>query len=311
MGPPDVVPASHLQRLFDLARGPGTPEELATEREVVAAMVAATGVAGVPAIDELARHRARRGSKVATRVAIASAVFLVGAGTAAAAGAFPDVAQSAIARAGSHVGLNLPNPHSSRSTSAPTTPTDTTPGDGSSSPSVVEPVGSDPATTSAASTSTTSAPTTVPSATPASTMDAPTLPASTTSVSTTTASTPGVPAIGPDGTGPAKDGLCRAWDAHRRNGATNDNSVAMRQLEDAAHAAGMTVEQYCADVLGPSSSAPDPTTDPVVHTSTSSPVTVPTPTAPGTTAPKEAKDNKDEGKGKGKGKDERNSPPAT
>ena len=80
----------------------------------------------------------RRGSATrrwVARTAIAAGVLIAGTGSAAAAGALPDAAQSAIARATSHIGLVLPDPNATvhpapthphaTSTSEPT-PTSTT-----------------------------------------------------------------------------------------------------------------------------------------------------------------------------------------
>jgi hypothetical protein len=77
--------------------------------------------------------------------------------------------------------------------------------------------------------------------------------------------------VGPDAGGAAKDGLCRAWDAHRRNGNVDDHSVAMQQLAAAARVAGVTIEQYCADVLGSATSVPTTTILVVAPTTVAAP----------------------------------------
>ncbi|MEO5902306.1 MAG: hypothetical protein ABIR68_19540, partial [Ilumatobacteraceae bacterium] len=161
-GAPEVAVSGRLRRIFDLAAGPGTPEELGRQREIVAAMVDAAAARGGPVIDEIGLRRKRRGTKLATRAAIVAAGVLVGASTAAAAGVFPDGAQSAISRATAHVGWNLPNPDSTRSTVTTTAmPTNGGP-DGNAGPVGADGPGSidDPNATSAttASASATSSP---------------------------------------------------------------------------------------------------------------------------------------------------------
>src|SRR5207302_3677651 len=61
----------------------------------------------------------------------------------------------------------------------------------------------------------------------------------------TTAALP-TPSQGPDVTGSAKSGLCNAYASGqgRTNGGKN-NSVAFRNLQNAAKAAGQSVEQFC------------------------------------------------------------------
>jgi len=57
---------------------------------------------------------------------------------------------------------------------------------------------------------------------------------------------------GPDANGSAKHGLCNAWRARQSNGTAVD-SVAMRNLEATAAAAGETVEAFCDDPTAPAS----------------------------------------------------------
>ena len=51
----DDVDVARLQRLFDIANGPGTPEELQREQEIVAAMVASRTAATREARSRAAR----------------------------------------------------------------------------------------------------------------------------------------------------------------------------------------------------------------------------------------------------------------
>lgn len=63
--------------------------------------------------------------------------------------------------------------------------------------------------------------------------------------------------VGPDATGPDAYGLCTAWTAHQRNGATPD-SVAFKNLATAAGGEG-NIAAYCATVMNGKTSTPEPT----------------------------------------------------
>ena len=91
--------------------------------------------------------------------------------------------------------------------------------------------------------------------------------------------------VGPDVTGPAKKGLCNAYVRSADKGhVKNPDAIAFRNLLDAAGKAGQTVQVFCADVLG---------------TSTTTGSTTQT-TAASTSAASHGR-GADNGKGKGKG----------
>ena len=101
-----------LNDLFALARSPGTPDELASAAQVVDAM--ARTIAQQPVVVDINDRRRRDVSKTAARTAIVAAALLVSTSTAAATGNLPDAAQSAVARASSHFGVDLPDPNDDR-----------------------------------------------------------------------------------------------------------------------------------------------------------------------------------------------------
>ena len=58
--------------------------------------------------------------------------------------------------------------------------------------------------------------------------------------------------VGPDLSGPEKKGLCNAYfsgKGNEENGKSDSNSVAFKNLQDAADKAGQSVDAFCADVL--------------------------------------------------------------
>ena len=235
--PPNGGVAALLARVV----APATADERAAEETTIAAMVAALH----PTVDT-----DRRGSPTrrwVARTAIAAGVLIAGTGSAAATGALPDAAQSAIARATSHIGLVLPNPSATvhpTPTHPHTTPTTNTTTE-TSTPSTT-------ATTTPVNIAVTTTPITVPTQTSAPTAAvAPETPAATL-------------ATGPRLDGPAKKGLCTAWDAHRRSGKPEPHGTAFTDLDAAAAAAGQSVADFCAPVL---TTAPDtPTQPPSVDT---------------------------------------------
>jgi hypothetical protein len=225
-----------VRALLDRAAGPATPEEAAGEAATVAAMIAAhLGSAPVAVMRSASRRR------WAVRTAIAGGVLLTGTGAVAAAGGLPRAAQSTVARAAAQVGVDLPDP------GAPVHPS------AQASVATVATVATVPPTDAAAASSTST-----------STTDAPTGDASTTTPSTdvVTAEPPtaspatSVP-VGPDLDGPAKRGLCTAWDAHRRNEQTAPSGQAFAALEAAAAAAGQSVADFCAPVLADTTDTTD------------------------------------------------------
>jgi hypothetical protein len=221
-----------LNDLFESARLPGTTGELASEADVVGAMVRT--IAQPALVSDLNARRRHSISKPAARIAIAAAALFVGTSTVAATGNLPDGAQSAFARASSHIGVDIPDPHSDRAdSSAPTT----SPSPGSTvmgaASAVTVAVGDVPGRSEATFSTTANSNPRVADST-----DVPPV---------TNAG------VGPDATGPAKQGLCRAWAAHRSDSPANQHSTAMRNLQAAAAAAGLTVDEFCADVLGPDS----------------------------------------------------------
>jgi hypothetical protein len=220
------------------ASGPATPEEGAGEAATVAAMIAAH-LGSVPVL--AARRAIRR--RWAVRTAIAGGVLFAGTGAVAAAGGLPRAAQSTVARAAAHVGVDLPDPgapvHPSAQASVITSITSVATG------ATVPPT--DRAPTS--STTTTAAPAGDASATTPSTdvVDA----------GPPTASPATSVPVGPDLDGPAKRGLCTAWDAHQRNPQTAPPGQAFDVLEAAAVAAGQSVADFCAPVLAETADTTD------------------------------------------------------
>jgi hypothetical protein len=247
-----------LNDLFARTRSPGTADELSSEAQMVDAMTRT--IAQQPMVVDITGRRRRDISTAAARTAIVAAALLVGTSTAAATGNLPDAAQSAVSRASSHFGVDIPDPNDDRrsdehDSSVPTTnsaATDTSAA--STSPAVVD----DPSAATIASTGvqptsgdTTSATLNPNRAVPHST-ESPKSPKA--------AAQPG-----PDLTGPAKDGLCRAWAAHDSDSPA-EQSTAMKDLHAAAAAAGQTVEQFCADTPAvpdskPAESSPTPGAD--------------------------------------------------
>ena len=76
----------------------------------------------------------------------------------------------------------------------------------------------------------------------------------------------GVPE-GPDATGPAAFGLCHAFGGDKALRKAGNPSVANRNLIAAATAAGQSVQDYCAVILGTPTTSPTPTsTDPATAT---------------------------------------------
>jgi len=206
---------------------PASADEGAAEEATVAAMV--TAALGAVESD---RHGSATRRWVA-RTAIAAAVLIAGTGSAAAAGALPDAAQSAIARVTSHVGLVLPDPNATvHPAPTPTHPHATTTSE--PRPTTTSSTPSTTATTAPVATAGTTTTITVPTAEPAA-------PAPESSES--------AGATGPRLDGPAKQGLCTAWDAHRRSGKPDPQGTAFVDLDAAAAAAGQSVADFCAPVL--------------------------------------------------------------
>lgn len=246
------------------AAGPATvAEQAAADRAADAfartvALTAATPTAATTAVlpvTSLADRRRRRLGGLPGRIAAGVVVAtLCSAGAAAAAtGRLPDPLQRTVAGAASHVGLTLPDPRND--------------GHGADD----ELADGTPATTHASTTST--APTTTPEGTSASTTTAEastsSSAASSTSVATddeTTSSSledeatkgsDGSTPVGPNAEGPAKKGLCTAYAQHQKNG-SDPNGVAFASLRMAAEAKGMTVLEFCADVLPPTTGSSTP-----------------------------------------------------
>ncbi len=167
------------------------------------------------------------------RTAIAAAVLIAGTGSAAAAGALPDAAQSAIARVTSHVGLVLPDPNATvHPAPTPTHPHATTTSEPTPTYDIEHTF--DHRNDSPGGHGGTTTTITVPTAEPAA-------PAPESSES--------AGATGPRLDGPAKQGLCTAWDAHRRSGKPDPQGTAFIDLDAAAAAAGQSVADFCAPVL--------------------------------------------------------------
>ncbi|MCU1359544.1 MAG: hypothetical protein JWN99_833 [Ilumatobacteraceae bacterium] len=252
-----------LQQLLERSRSSGTADELSNEAVIVGAMAAALEQAPIA---DIGAHRTRRHrlapSKLVVRSAIVVAGVLVGASTVAATGNLPANAQSAVARATSHLGFDIPDPHRHR--------------DGNDRDTLPSSTAAPSAAPSTAATSTEPTASTVPATEPVaaqSTTSAAELspPATTTAIPDPDGSAV-VPAVvspvpgGPDPNGPAKKGLCQAWSAHRDDDPADSHSVALQNLVAAAAAAGQTVEQFCA-AIEPSPSS-TPTTLPAAITTT-------------------------------------------
>ncbi len=205
--------------LLAALRSAATGTELARHDEIVSAMMRVARDGAVGSIAPGQRERRVR-SKRAVRVAIGIAVLLGGTSAAAATGNLPDAAQSATARFADHFGPHLVDPGQS------TSPSDGDPGDGAD----------ESTTTSSSAVTSTSTTTTSASTAP-----------STTELLGVAPATTADRAPGPDVTGPAKAGLCRAWANHGAGIPANEHATSMRRLQEAATAAGMTVEQFCAD----------------------------------------------------------------
>jgi hypothetical protein len=267
-----------FRRLFDAARGPGTPEELSKVNEIVHAMRAA--LAETVGVDELATRRARRGTKLVARVAVVMAGVLVGASTAAATGVLPDVAQSAVARATAHVGLNLPNPdheranttstESSETNSTDRAATDRTEASGSAPADGTTPISPPPPERPHNTPNT-------PNPSVTTIISPPTVNGSATTVAATTADTSqpsgaATTPLGPNVTSSAKTGLCQEWAARQRNGTLNLDSVDMRRLAAAAQQVGNTIAHYCSTVLPSLSSTPVTASSAPIVTESSSPI---------------------------------------
>ena len=73
--------------------------------------------------------------------------------------------------------------------------------------------------------------------------------------------------VGPDATGPAAFGLCHAFGGDKAIRKAGNPSVANRNLITAATAAGQSVQDYCAVILGTPTTSPTPaSTDPATAT---------------------------------------------
>ena len=245
-----------LTQLLAQVRSAPTAEELSCERSLVAAMVSVVASQSQAPLD-LDAHRARSGSrramsKVATRVGIGAVVILVGASTAAATGTLPDAAQSALARATSHVGIDLHDPRAHLEDSSPSTTSPTTAPD----PQVTASGGVQSADTSVVVGS--SAGDGAPGAPASSAHTSTPTPTSIAAGATADTSTSGPVPVGPSLDGQALHGLCQAWRSHGDGSRAEQGSVAIDQLQQAATDAAQTVDEFC-DERAP---APPPPTHP-------------------------------------------------
>ena len=238
---------------------PASPDERWAEDATVAAMVTAAQAAIALPIAIGRRRSATR--RWMARTAVAAAVLVAGTGTAAAAGALPDTAQSAIARATAHIGLDLPDPRGTVHVVPPPTGLGGT-STGRHDAGRVDDGRVDDARVDDHDEHRAGVDDTIGrrrhrrAATDASTPlggdDAAESPAVTT------------PASGPRLDGPAKHGLCTAWDAHRRSGQPEPQGTPFADLEAAAAAAGQSVADFCAPELA---TAPASTVDAPAETS--------------------------------------------
>jgi hypothetical protein len=259
--PGDDVGSGWLDDLFAQVRSRATAEELSSQTNVVAAMLRTiTQPQTVVDIDTRRRHGI---SKVAVRTAIVAAALFVGTSTVAATGNLPDPAQSAVARATAHLGVDIPDPaeHHTAPTTAPTA-TELASAEPPTQVPITDPPATDVPATDASALQPLSIPTSTAPPDPASTDSTTTAPPAS-ATSTVSAPDAGMPATtdapdaappetdqrGPDLSGPAKQGLCRAWAAHDGSDA-DEHSQAMRNLEAAADAAGQTVAEFCAGTVG-------------------------------------------------------------
>lgn len=240
--PNDDATAALLAR----TRDPGTHEELVAQTTVVSMMasVIAAPSTNVSAMAPSAERRRLRATKALTKLAVVAAGVVVGTSAAAATGHLPDGAQSALARVTAHLGIHLTDPNLAVPSTIPPASTGPLPvavnNDQASTGDPVEPEAE--AIPQPAVTSTLAASTPAGSAITVATPDSLHVPTS--EPTSTTAPR------GPDADGSAKHGLCNAWRAHQSNGTAVD-SVAMRNLEATAAAAGETVEAFCDDPATP------------------------------------------------------------
>lgn len=110
------APLQRVLELIDLARSPAAPEELADERVVVAAVLAAVGAE--QAVANLESARRRRATRRAGKAVAALAIVAFTGTAAAATNHLPDSVQTTVSDASSHVGVHFPKPKH-ESTNAP------------------------------------------------------------------------------------------------------------------------------------------------------------------------------------------------
>jgi hypothetical protein len=187
------------------------------------------------------------------KMAAVGAALLLSATAAAAAGALPEPAQQGVSHILAKAGVG---PTSTTGTD-PATEDGRDPSGSSTSSSSSSPTSAVPdATSSRVATSSSTTPTTAYTAAPPRSVPDDTDTADGTADGADDRaglddSTP----VGPDATGPAHRGLCTAWFAA---GPKNPQAVAFRNLLRAADAAGQDVEEFCADVVPPTTTATGP-----------------------------------------------------
>ena len=217
----------------------------------VVSMMASVIAAPSTNVSALASPAARgrlRATKALTKLAVVAAGVVVETSAATATGHLPDGAQSALARVTAHIGIHLTDPNLAVPSTIPPARTGPLPVGANN-----DQVSTDgPAEPEAEAIPQPGVLATLPATTPASSAITVAIPDSlhvpTSAPTSTTAPR------GPDANGSAKHGLCNAWRAHQSNGTAVD-SVAMRNLEATAAAAGETVEAFCDDPAAPAAPA--------------------------------------------------------
>ena len=230
----DVSPVvDEVAALLEALRAPESLEERAAGSTAAATFAATVraGTAVEPRESVLVPISARRPR--AKAIAAIATVAVLSVGTAAAA------ATGGVSGALSRIGISADDDDQGEDDQGDVAAVDSTVE--STVPDVDEST-----TTGAPTTTAAEAVTTVPTSAATSVVEAPTSGAA-------VKETP----VGPDPTGPAKHGLCTAYFASGAATGPNGDSVAMRNLTDAAAEAGQTVEEFCADVLGDESGNDD------------------------------------------------------
>ena len=231
----DVTPAvDEVAALLEGLRAPETLEERAAGSTAAATFAATVRAGTADAPQRITAMPVRRPR--AKAIAAIATVTVLSVGTAAAA------ATGGVTGALSRIGIELRDRGPDRDGGETADPTVLT------LPTTLPPI--DPSTTAAAPTTAASSTTAVPTTAAEQTVTV----ASPPETSVADVPPPGTgeqtTPVGPDPTGAAHHGLCTAFFASGAADGPNGDSVAMRNVVEAAAAAGQTVEEFCADVIG-------------------------------------------------------------